>query len=197
MDAACAYAHRLPCLLPRYPKTFSGDTGRFFGWPQRADLTTTTRDSPMTQFQTVQIQGKGLFSKKMTLTLTDKWLIVRDRFGGEMMRLSPSQANMRVVSMGYSFLFMAIFFFLFCLISMGVAVALIIVSGGDLFVNFLLFVVSVLLILCGVSFWRMRNCRQLFLTPDVTQFFFVKSEEVPKLFQMMEMVENWTASKGR
>ena len=86
----------------------------------------------MTQFQTVQIQGKGLFSKKMTLTLTDKWLIVRDRFGGEMMRLSPSQANMRVVSMGYCFLFIAIFSFLIGLISMGVAVAATIGLGGAL-----------------------------------------------------------------
>ena len=50
----------------------------------------------MPQFQTVTIQGKGLFSKNMTLTLTDKWLIVKDSFGGEVMRLSPSQANMRV-----------------------------------------------------------------------------------------------------
>ena len=195
MDAACAYAHRLPCLLPRYPKTFSGDTGRFFGWPQRTDLTTTTRDSPMTQFQTVQFQGKGLFSKKMTLTLTDKWLIVRDRFGGEMMRLSPSQANMRVVSMGYCFLFIAIFSFLIGLISMGVAVAATIGLGGAL--SGVLFLLGVVLIFSGVSSWRMRNCRQLFLTPDVTQFFFVKSEEVPKLFQMMEMVENWTSSKER
>lgn len=149
----------------------------------------------MTQFQTVQLRGKGFFNAKMTLTLTDKWLIVRDRLGGEMMRLSPSQANMRVVSMGYSFLFMAIFSFLFGLISMGVAVASIIVSGGDLFVSFPLFVTSVLLILCGVSSWRIRNCRKLFLTPDVTQFFLVKPAEVSKLFQMMEMVENWTASK--
>ena len=195
MDAACAYAHRLPCLLPRYPKTFSGDTGRFFGWPQRTDLTTTTRDSPMTQFQTVQIQGKGLFSKKMTLTLTDKWLIVRDRFGGEMMRLSPSQANMRVVSMGYCFLFIAIFSFLIGLISMGVAVAATIGLGGAL--SGVLFLLGVVLIFSGVSSWRMRNCRQHFLTPDVTQFFLVKPEEVPKLYQLMEMVENWTANKER
>lgn len=149
----------------------------------------------MTQFQTVQIQGKGLFSKKMTLTLTDKWLIVRDRFGGEMMRLSPSQANMRVVSMGYSFLFIAIFSFLIGLISMGVAVAATIGLGGAL--SGVLFLLGVVLIFSGVSFWRMRNCRQLFLTPDVTQFFLVKPAEVPKLFQMMEMVENWSANKER
>lgn len=136
----------------------------------------------------------------MTLTLTDKWLIVKDSFGGEMMRLSPSQANMRVVSMGYSFLFIAIFSFLIGLISMGVAamgvaVAATIGLGGAL--SGVLFLLGVVLIFSGVSFWRMRNCRQLFLTPDVTQFFLVKPAEVPKLFQMMEMVENWTANKER
>lgn len=194
MDAACAYAHRLPCLLPRYPKTFSGDTGRFFGWPQRADLTTTTRDSPMTQFQTVQIQGKGLFSKKMTLTLTDKWLIVRDRFGGEMMRLSPSQANMRVVAMGCNFLLAAIASFILALATLGLAIVAI-AEFGDFIFGICPLLMCVVSIYTGISAWRMRNCRQLFLTPDVTQFFFVKSEEVPKLFQMMEMVENWTANK--
>ena len=153
----------------------------------------------MTQFQTVTIQGKGLFSKNMTLTLTDKWLIVRDRLGGEVMRLSPSQANMRVVAMGYEFLFWAIALFLLGLISLGlgVVVAAISCSGATFFQIFISFLTSVLLIRSGAFFWRMRNWRKLFLTPDVTQFFFVKSTEVPKLYQLMEMVENWTASKGR
>lgn len=149
----------------------------------------------MTQFQTVTIQGKGLFSKNMTLTLTDKWLIVRDRLGGEVMRLSPSQANMRVVAMGYEFLFWAIALFLLGLISLGVVVAAISGSGATFFQIFISFLTSVLLIRSGAFFWRMRNCRKLFLTPDVTQFFLVKPAEVSKLFQMMEMVENWTASK--
>lgn len=155
----------------------------------------------MTQFQTVQIQGKGLFNAKMTLTLTDKWLIVRDRLGGEVMRLSPSQANMRVVAMGYEFLFWAIALFLLGLISLGVVVAAISGSGATFFQIFIFFLTSfltsVLLILCGAFFWRMRNWRKLFLTPDVTMYYLVKPAEVPKLYQLMEMVENWTASKGR
>ena len=28
-------------------------------------------------------------------------------------------------------------------------------------------------------------------------YYLVKPAEVPKLYQLMEMVENWTASKGR
>ena len=43
----------------------------------------------------------------------------------------------------------------------------------------------------------MNSCRKLFLTPDVTMYYLVKPAEVPKLYQLMEMVENWTASKGR
>lgn len=150
----------------------------------------------MTQFQTVTIQGIGLFSKNMTLTLTDKWLIVRDRLGGEVMRLSPSQANMRVVAMECSFLLAAITCFIVALATLGLAIVAI-AGLGDFIFGICPLLMCVVSIYTGISTWRMRNWRKLFLTPDVTQFFFVKSEEVPKLFQMMEMVENWTASKGR
>lgn len=148
----------------------------------------------MTQFQTVQLRGKGFFNAKMTLTLTDKWLIVKDRFGGEVMRLSPSQANMRVVAMGCNFLLAAIASFILALVTLGLAIVAI-AEFGDFIFGICPLLMCVVSIYTGISAWRMRNCRQLFLTPDVTQFFFVKSEEVPKLFQLMEMVENWTANK--
>lgn len=150
----------------------------------------------MTQFQTVTIQGIGLFSKNMTLTLTDKWLIVRDRLGGEVMRLSPSQANMRVVAMGCSFLLAAIACFIFALVTLGLAIVAI-VGLGDFIFGICPLLMCVASIYAGVSAWAKRNWRKLFLTPDVTQFFLVKSEEVPKLFQLMEMVENWTSNKER
>ena len=147
----------------------------------------------MPQFQTVTIQGKGLFSKNMTLTLTDKWLIVKDSFGGEVMRLSSSQANMRVEAWGSGILLVSFICFLLGLFMVSSTLFMTMESGALSPLSLL----GAILIVAG--FWRLAKSkyRKLYLVVGCGQFFLVKPEEVPKLYQLMEMVENWTANKER
>lgn len=143
----------------------------------------------MTQFPTVTIQGKALLCSKRTLTLTDKWLIVKNQRGNEEMRLSPSQANIRVVNRGYGPIINAITFFLSGVLLVWCAFiddasAFLAPFGG-------------VLIGLAINFCARCKWSKLYLTGDILQFYFVKPAELPKLYQIMEAVENWTASKGR
>ena len=57
-----------------------------------------------------------------------------------------------------------------------------------------------LLIVCGWFgniLWKSRKNRLLFLTTDNNLFYGVTEKELPELYALMEMVENWDGSNNQ
>ncbi len=138
-----------------------------------------------------------------TLSLTSKWLFVKDMFGNEIMRLAPSQSNMRVVAQRWQATARAIVCFfgafiglIFTLYGMGN------LASGDksdetCVICYMGFVMLTVFGLGGYYFWKKRHDRLLFLTTDNSLSYLVKTKDLPELYALMEMVENWDGSNDR
>lgn len=140
-----------------------------------------------------------------TLSLTSKWLFVKDAQGNEVMRLAPSQSNMRVVAQGCQPAARAIGCYFLAFI--GLVFAILGVAGlvsGDPSGEMVGYVACpiglLLLIVCGWFgniLWKSRKNRLLFLTTDNNLFYEVTEKELPELYALMEMVENWDGSNNQ
>lgn len=139
-----------------------------------------------------------------TLSLTSKWLFVKDAQGNEVMRLAPSQSNMRVVEptifltragQGCLFAFIGLIFFIIgiCGLASGDESG---TSVGSIVLPMGLFTAIGGAIL-GSSAWARRNDRLLYITTDNNLFYYVRTEELPELYALMEMVENWDGSNNQ
>ena len=138
------------------------------------------------------------------LTLTSKWLFVKDAQGDEVMRLAPSQSNMRIVAQttfltraikGFSFAFLGLIFFIIGIFGLA--------SGDEsgTSVGSIVFPIGLFTAIgggiLGSSAWERRNDRVLFITTDNNMFYYVRTENLPELYALMEMVENWDGSNNR
>lgn len=140
-----------------------------------------------------------------TLSLTSKWLFVKDAQGNEVMRLAPSQSNMRVVAQGcqpaaraigcYFLAFIGLIFVIIgiCGLASGDESGS---SVGSIVLPMGLFTAIGGAIL-GSSAWARRNDRLLYITTDNNLFYYVRTEDLPELYALMEMVENWDGSNNQ
>ena len=138
------------------------------------------------------------------LSLTSKWLFVKDAKGNELMRLAPSQSNMRIVAQT-TFLTRAIIGFLFAFIGLiFVIIGICVQASGDksgVSVGTIIFPIGLFTAIgggiLGSSAWERRNDRVLFITTDNNMFYYVRTENLPELYALMEMVENWDGSNNQ
>lgn len=137
-----------------------------------------------------------------TLSLTSKWLFVKDAQGNEVMRLAPSQSNMRVVAQnisltragkGFLFAFIGLIFVIIgiCGLASGDE------SGTSEIVLSMGLFTAIGGAILGSSAWARRNDRLLYITTDNNLFYYVRTEDLPELYALMEMVENWDGSNNQ
>lgn len=136
-----------------------------------------------------------------TLSLTSKWLFVKDVMGKEVMRLAPSQSNMRVVAQGCQPAAKAIGFFCGAALSLVLTilclVGMLTDASAGASAGICMFIFLLMTVLCawaGRIAWKRRHDRVVFLTTDNQLFYHVRVEDLPDLFELMEMIENWDGS---
>ena len=101
---------------------------------------------------------------------------------------------MRVVNMGYDTIITAI-----SCILLGVLFIWFLIKDNDsaLLVSLGYGLISYWLMFFGILFSVRGKWSRLYLTGGILKFYFVKPLELPKLYQIMEAVENWTSNKER
>ena len=139
-----------------------------------------------------------------TLSLTSKWLFVKDAQGNEVMRLAPSQSNMRVVaqtiflthaSKGCLFAFIGLIFVIIGICGLA--------SGDESGTSSIVLTMGLFTAIGGAILgsygWARRNDRLflLYITTDNNLFYYVRTEDLPELYALMEMVENWDGSNNQ
>lgn len=221
-------------LLARLPKAPRGDRERLFnGWPHDEPISQhketimkpttpkkaiTNASTPPPRHRQLRITPQKAITNAstapfksvpldygQTLSLTSKWLFVKDEFGNEIMRLAPSQSNMRVVAQGCLTTARAIALYFLAFIGLIFTVIGVcgLVSGDNSgeAVGLVVCPVGLLMLIVGGwgghFFWKKRHDRLLFLTTDNSLSYLVKTKDLPELYALMEMVENWDGSNDR